>query len=199
MCCSNSWRGWSGPRSWWYLIYPFCCCCFLLPVFLNFEPSLIYLHMPKSCPAKSVKVFINCISSMCSSLECIVGCRAATWTTAELPCDRASCQACKFQMHTLQLVCLKICAVFPLFFWKFIYQSKHVHSGNMFSMCNQLADVWGECAQCLFFVFQKCSSGLLFLVFSPWQGLTLFNFDMIRKGGSGNCYYVIDINYFPGM
>lgn len=29
-------------------------------------------------------------------------------------------------------------------------------------------------------------------------GLSLFNFDMIREGGAGNCYYVIDINYFPG-
>ncbi|KAG0620929.1 hypothetical protein M758_4G255600 [Ceratodon purpureus] len=29
-------------------------------------------------------------------------------------------------------------------------------------------------------------------------GLSLFNFDMIREGGSGGRYYVIDINYFPG-
>jgi len=29
--------------------------------------------------------------------------------------------------------------------------------------------------------------------------LSLFNFDMIREGGAGHCYYVIDINYFPGM
>jgi hypothetical protein len=50
-----------------------------------------------------------------------------------------------------------------------------------------------------FMFFKSVHSGLLFLVFFPWQGLTLFNFDMIRKGGSGNCYYVIDINYFPGM
>jgi hypothetical protein len=33
----------------------------------------------------------------------------------------------------------------------------------------------------------------------PFQGLSLFNFDMIREGGAGHCYYVIDINYFPGM
>lgn len=50
-----------------------------------------------------------------------------------------------------------------------------------------------------FLFFKRVHSGLLFLVFFSWQGLTLFNFDMIRKGGSGNCYYVIDINYFPGM
>lgn len=29
--------------------------------------------------------------------------------------------------------------------------------------------------------------------------LSLFNFDMIREGGSGSRYYVIDINYFPGF
>lgn len=29
-------------------------------------------------------------------------------------------------------------------------------------------------------------------------GLSLFNLDMIREGGKGNHYYVIDINYFPG-
>lgn len=51
----------------------------------------------------------------------------------------------------------------------------------------------------IFVFFKSVHNGLLFLVFFSWQGLTLFNFDMIRKGGSGNCYYVIDINYFPGM
>ncbi len=30
------------------------------------------------------------------------------------------------------------------------------------------------------------------------QGLRLFNLDIIREGGAGNRYYVIDINYFPG-
>ncbi|KAH9565171.1 hypothetical protein CY35_04G064000 [Sphagnum magellanicum] len=29
-------------------------------------------------------------------------------------------------------------------------------------------------------------------------GLRLFNLDMIREGGAGDHYYVIDINYFPG-
>lgn len=29
-------------------------------------------------------------------------------------------------------------------------------------------------------------------------GLSLFNLDVIRDGGNGNHYYVIDINYFPG-
>ncbi|CAK9194075.1 unnamed protein product [Sphagnum jensenii] len=29
-------------------------------------------------------------------------------------------------------------------------------------------------------------------------GLRLFNLDIIREGGAGNRYYVIDINYFPG-
>ncbi|KAH9546311.1 hypothetical protein CY35_12G088700 [Sphagnum magellanicum] len=29
-------------------------------------------------------------------------------------------------------------------------------------------------------------------------GLRLFNLDIIREGGAGNQYYVIDINYFPG-
>eukprot|EP00245_Coleochaete_scutata_P002775 TRINITY_DN13873_c0_g1_i1.p1 TRINITY_DN13873_c0_g1~~TRINITY_DN13873_c0_g1_i1.p1 ORF type:complete len:346 (-),score=55.72 TRINITY_DN13873_c0_g1_i1:492-1529(-) len=29
-------------------------------------------------------------------------------------------------------------------------------------------------------------------------GLNLFNLDIIREGGIGNRYYVIDINYFPG-
>lgn len=29
-------------------------------------------------------------------------------------------------------------------------------------------------------------------------GLNLFNLDMIREGGKGNHYFVIDINYFPG-
>lgn len=29
-------------------------------------------------------------------------------------------------------------------------------------------------------------------------GLNLFNLDMIREGGKGNNFYVIDINYFPG-
>jgi hypothetical protein len=29
-------------------------------------------------------------------------------------------------------------------------------------------------------------------------GLHLFNLDIIREGGVGNNYYVIDINYFPG-
>eukprot|EP00249_Psilotum_nudum_P021369 c28085_g4_i1 orf=266-1516(-) len=29
-------------------------------------------------------------------------------------------------------------------------------------------------------------------------GLRLFNLDIIREGGTGNHYYVIDINYFPG-
>lgn len=28
--------------------------------------------------------------------------------------------------------------------------------------------------------------------------LNLFNFDMIRDANAGDCYYVIDINYFPG-
>ncbi|KAI5066005.1 hypothetical protein GOP47_0018629 [Adiantum capillus-veneris] len=30
-------------------------------------------------------------------------------------------------------------------------------------------------------------------------GLRLFNLDIIREGGAGNHYYVIDINYFPGF
>ncbi|KAH7365127.1 hypothetical protein KP509_18G010200 [Ceratopteris richardii] len=29
-------------------------------------------------------------------------------------------------------------------------------------------------------------------------GLSLFNLDMIREGGKGSRFYVIDINYFPG-
>jgi hypothetical protein len=37
-----------------------------------------------------------------------------------------------------------------------------------------------------------------YLLLGIWQGLSLFNFDMIREGGSGNRYYIIDINYFPG-
>lgn len=31
------------------------------------------------------------------------------------------------------------------------------------------------------------------------MGLRLFNLDIIREGGTGNHYYVIDINYFPGF
>ncbi|MCO5572639.1 hypothetical protein L7F22_026397 [Adiantum nelumboides] len=30
-------------------------------------------------------------------------------------------------------------------------------------------------------------------------GLRLFNLDIIREGGAGNHYYVIDVNYFPGF
>jgi inositol-1,3,4-trisphosphate 5/6-kinase/inositol-tetrakisphosphate 1-kinase len=39
---------------------------------------------------------------------------------------------------------------------------------------------------------------LLRSVSSLKQGLRLFNLDMIREGGAGDHYYVIDINYFPG-
>ena len=38
---------------------------------------------------------------------------------------------------------------------------------------------------------------LLMLCFE--QGLRLFNIDMIREHGSKNVFYVIDINYFPGL
>ncbi|KAH7292998.1 hypothetical protein KP509_28G007400 [Ceratopteris richardii] len=30
-------------------------------------------------------------------------------------------------------------------------------------------------------------------------GLRLFNLDLIREGGTGDHYYIIDINYFPGL
>lgn len=43
-------------------------------------------------------------------------------------------------------------------------------------------------------------SGLSFVIpnCKIFQGLRLFNFDMIREHGRKDRYYVIDINYFPG-
>jgi hypothetical protein len=38
----------------------------------------------------------------------------------------------------------------------------------------------------------------LWSLFDGYKGLRLFNLDIIREGGAGNQYYVIDINYFPG-
>jgi len=38
----------------------------------------------------------------------------------------------------------------------------------------------------------------LWSLFDGYKGLRLFNLDIIRKGGAGDQYYVIDINYFPG-
>ncbi len=52
----------------------------------------------------------------------------------------------------------------------------------------------------MFFSFSFFVVLLKFLrsISSLKQGLRLFNLDMIRQGGAGDHYYVIDINYFPG-
>lgn len=49
-----------------------------------------------------------------------------------------------------------------------------------------------------FITISKFCHSMFLLLFFIFQGLHLFNMDIIREHGTLDRYYVIDINYFPG-